>query len=191
MSSCELHSRQLRLGCGNRAATQSGRPPAVVFFVFRPDVLEARGSMPTGSVKHNIDLFAAEVMPLPGGISPPGLRAPAGQFATGWWSPERTAQLRPVCPLGSHRRRSVATVRDRLADRARSYRVGNMLLLLQMDAPLSGLVVRRYHHIPPRPARLARWPTTWTATTLTATSTRSATCWSPAPRTPTSTTSGR
>ena len=32
---------------------------------------------------------------------------------------------------------------------------------------------------------------TWTATTLTATSTRSATCWSPAPRTPTSTTSGR
>jgi hypothetical protein len=40
-------------------------------------------------------------------------------------------------------------------------------------------------------APAARWPTTWTAATLTATSTRSATCWSPAPRIPTSTTSGR
>ena len=40
-------------------------------------------------------------------------------------------------------------------------------------------------------APAASWPTTWTATTLTATSTRSATCWSPARRTPTSTTSGR
>jgi alkanesulfonate monooxygenase SsuD/methylene tetrahydromethanopterin reductase-like flavin-dependent oxidoreductase (luciferase family) len=35
---------------------------------------------------------------------------------------------------------SAATVRDRLADRARSYRVGNMLLSLQMGSMSTGLV---------------------------------------------------
>jgi hypothetical protein len=35
---------------------------------------------------------------------------------------------------------SVATVRERLADRARSYRVGNLLLLLQMGSMPTDLV---------------------------------------------------
>ena len=51
--------------------------------------------------------------------------------------------------------------------------------------------LRRARHAGARRGAGCKLATTWTATTPTATSTRSATCWSPGPRTPTSTTSGR
>ncbi len=77
---------------------------------------------------------------LPGGISPLGLRALLGNGQIAHGHAEAPPSFGQLVESGAMVAGSAATVRERLADRARSYRVGNMLLLLQMGSMPTDLV---------------------------------------------------
>jgi alkanesulfonate monooxygenase SsuD/methylene tetrahydromethanopterin reductase-like flavin-dependent oxidoreductase (luciferase family) len=76
---------------------------------------------------------------LPGGIAPPGLRALLGNGRAAGHS-DAPPSFGRLVDAGAIVAGSVATVRDRLADRARSYRVGNLLSLMQVGSMPTDLV---------------------------------------------------
>ena len=77
---------------------------------------------------------------LPGGISPPGLRALLANSQMGDGHPSEPPSFGQLVEAGAIVAGSVATVREQLADRARSYRVGNLLVMLQMGSMPTDLV---------------------------------------------------
>ena len=77
---------------------------------------------------------------LPGGISPPGLRALLGNSQPTGDQPSEPPSFGQLVESGAIVAGSVTTVRDQLADRARSYRVGNLLVMLQMGSMPTDLV---------------------------------------------------
>jgi alkanesulfonate monooxygenase SsuD/methylene tetrahydromethanopterin reductase-like flavin-dependent oxidoreductase (luciferase family) len=77
---------------------------------------------------------------LPGGISPPGLHALLGDGQAAGGHPNERPCFGELVEAGAIVAGSPSTVRERLADRARSYRVGNMLLLLRMGSMPTDLV---------------------------------------------------
>ena len=76
----------------------------------------------------------------PGGISPPGLRALLGNAQLADGHPGELPTFGQLVESGAIVAGSVATVREQLADRARNYRVGILLLLLQMGSMPTDLV---------------------------------------------------
>ena len=77
---------------------------------------------------------------LPGGISPPGLRALLGTAQRAGGHPGEPPSFGQLVESGAIVAGSVATVGEQLADRARSYRVGNLLVMLQMGSMPTDLV---------------------------------------------------
>ena len=77
---------------------------------------------------------------LPGGISPPGLRALLANSQVADGHPSEPPSFGQLVESGAIVAGSVATVREQLADRARSYRVGNLLVMLQMGSMPTDLV---------------------------------------------------
>ena len=77
---------------------------------------------------------------LPGGISPPGLRVLLANSQLADAHPSEPPSFGQLVESGAIVAGSVATVRDQLADRARSYRVGNLLVMLQMGSMPTDLV---------------------------------------------------
>ena len=77
---------------------------------------------------------------LPGGISPPGLRALLANSQMADGHPSQPPSFGQLVEAGAIVAGSVATVREQLADRARSYRVGNLLVMLQMGSMPTDLV---------------------------------------------------
>jgi alkanesulfonate monooxygenase SsuD/methylene tetrahydromethanopterin reductase-like flavin-dependent oxidoreductase (luciferase family) len=76
---------------------------------------------------------------LPGGISPPGLRALLGS-AAGSAHGSAPPSYGELVESGAIVAGSVATVRDMLEERARNYRVGNLLVQLQIGSMPTDLV---------------------------------------------------
>ncbi|MDG4668115.1 LLM class flavin-dependent oxidoreductase [Mycobacterium sp. 236(2023)] len=86
------------------------------------------------SVRRGIGTVGIERLLLPGGISPPGLRALLGGVNGGAAGPSEPPTYGELVESGAIVAGSAATVRDRLEDMATRLRVGNMTVFLMIGS---------------------------------------------------------